>query len=162
MSLLIGLRNNSIDGHFRRPKMMKLNKNHNDAVTDIFTHAMSKNSPSVRFPLGGNRLWRVTAPGSLSFRRACHAASEVYMFACMCVAVLWPCRGITARLCLHCYSKQGVFSRSSLQPQSRAICQLAPLPRSLAFCLQGPNCELNTLGSDDFPDAVRKQPTLQL
>lgn len=95
--------------------MMKLNKNNDDAVIDIFTHPMSKNSPSVPFPLCGNRLWRVTARGSLSFSRACHAASEVCVFARMCVAMLWPCRRITVKLWLHCYSKQGVFSRSSLQ-----------------------------------------------
>ena len=117
-------------------------------------------------------------PGSLSIGCACHAAGEVWVcvcvcvcvcinksvwvcvcvcvcvFMCMCIAVLWPCCRIAGRLRLHCYSKQGVFSRSSSsQSFSGAICQFAPLPPSSS--LQGPNCELNTLGSDDFPDGAK-------
>lgn len=84
----------------------------------------------------------------------------------MCVAVLRPRCRITARLRLHCYSKQGVFSGSSLQScavRSDLSARPTRSPHSLArVCLQGTNCELNTLGSDDFPDGVRKQPSLQL
>lgn len=54
-----------------------------------------------------------------------------------------------------------VFSaaRPCSQSAERFVSSLHSLAR---FCLQGTNCELNTLGSDDFPDGVRKQPTLQL
>lgn len=54
-----------------------------------------------------------------------------------------------------------VFSaaRPCSHSAERSVSSLHSLAR---VCLQGTNCELNTLGSDDFPDGVRKQPTLQL
>lgn len=51
MSLLIGLRNNSPDGHCRTHRiMMKPNKNTNDALIDVSTlSSVAKSPPSVPF-----------------------------------------------------------------------------------------------------------------
>lgn len=52
---------------------------------------------------------------------------------------------------------------SAARPCRRTAQQsVSSRPSLTGLRLQGANCELNTLGSDDFPDGVRKQPTLQL
>lgn len=77
------------------------------------------------FTVSDDQFWRVTVPDSCCIGHACHAADGVRarVFMCMFVAVLWRVAG---RLRLLCYSKQGVYSHSSSQSFSKAICQLSP------------------------------------